>query len=182
MIKAHHAGPRQPVSRCIQHRRDCEYEVAMLTRSNEMTIPATPYDTDIIAWASEQARLLRAGLLSQLDIEHLAEEIEDVGNSEKRELAQRMAVLLAHLLKWHYQPERQSNSWRRTIKEQRNAITICIKKTPSLKSELHDTDWWSGVWSDAVAKASEETGLDIFPESCPWTIEALLDPLWLPSP
>lgn len=139
------------------------------------------YDGDIVAWAIEQARFLRAGLFSQLDIEHIAEEIEDVGKSEKRELASRMAVLLAHLLKCQHHPERQGNSWRRTIKEQRNVIAICIKRTPSLKAELNDGDWWSGVWSDAVAKASEETGLDDFPESCPWTIDAILDPAWLPS-
>ncbi len=139
------------------------------------------YDGDIVAWANEQAALLRAGLFSQLDIEHLAEEIEDVGKSEKRELASRMAGLLAHLLKCQYQPERQGNSWRRTIKEQRNAIAICIRKTPSLKAELSDADWWSGAWSDAVAKAAEETGLGDFPESCPWTVDTILDPGWLPS-
>lgn len=96
------------------------------------------YDGDIVAWASEQARLLRAGLFSQLDIEHVIEEIEDVGKSEKRELASRLAVLLAHLLKWQYQPERQGNSWRRTIKEQRNVTALLIKKTPSLRAEPRD--------------------------------------------
>jgi hypothetical protein len=143
---------------------------------------SSTYDGDIVAWANEQAQLLRAGLFSQLDIQHIAEEIEDVGKSEKRELASRMAVLLTHLLKFQHQPERQSKSWQRTIKEQRNAIAICIKKTPSLKAELTDADWWSGVWSDTVAKASEETGLDDFPESCPWPIDTILDPAWLPSP
>lgn len=139
------------------------------------------YDGDIVAWASEQARLLRAGLFSQLDIEHVIEEIEDVGKSEKRELASRLAVLLAHLLKWQYQPERQGNSWRRTIKEQRNVTALLIKKTPSLRAEPRDPDWWSGVWSDAVTKASEETGLYDFPEPCPWAIDALLHPEWLPD-
>lgn len=64
------------------------------------------YDTDIVAWAQEQARLLRAGRFDALDIEHIAEEIEDVGKSEQRELENRMAVLLAHLLKWQHQPDR----------------------------------------------------------------------------
>ena len=63
------------------------------------------YDKDVLLWSQEQARLLRAGRFDELDIEHLADEIEDVGKSEKRELANRMAVLLAHLLKWHVQPE-----------------------------------------------------------------------------
>src|SRR5260363_345132 len=70
------------------------------------------------AWASEQAALLRAGKLTAIDVEHIAEEIEDVGRSEKRELANRMAVLLVHLLKWKFQPERRGSSWQRTIKEQ----------------------------------------------------------------
>ena len=77
------------------------------------------YDKDINAWAQEQARLLRAGRFEMLDIEHIAGEIEDVGKSEQRELASRMAVLLAHLLKWQYQPERRGASWEKTIKAQR---------------------------------------------------------------
>ena len=75
----------------------------------------TPYEKDVVAWAYEQAALLRAGKLASIDIEHIAEEIEDVGKSEQREFASRMAVLLAHLLKWQFQPERRGNSWTNTI-------------------------------------------------------------------
>lgn len=139
------------------------------------------YDEDIVAWADEQARLLRAGLFSRLDIEHIADEIEDVGKSEKRELASRMALLLAHLLKWQRQPERRGNSWRRTIKEQRNATALYLKRTPSLKAELASPDWWAGVWSDAVARAAEETGLADFPDSCPWSSSEILNHDWLPD-
>ncbi|MDR3089077.1 MAG: DUF29 domain-containing protein, partial [Desulfobulbaceae bacterium] len=71
----------------------------------------TAYETDVVAWAGEQARLLRAGRFDLLDIENIAEEIEDVGKAEQRELMSRMAVLLAHLLKWQYQPERRGKSW-----------------------------------------------------------------------
>lgn len=76
---------------------------------------STRYETDVVAWASEQAKLIRAGRFDLLDLEHIAEEIEDVGRSEQRELANRMAVLLAHLLKWQYQPERRGVSWTRTL-------------------------------------------------------------------
>ena len=69
-------------------------------RSAGMRPTATRYDKDVLVWSQEQARLLRAGRFDELDIEHVADEIEDVGKSEKRELANRMAVLLAHLLKW----------------------------------------------------------------------------------
>lgn len=138
------------------------------------------YEKDVIAWANEQARLLRAGHFDALDIERIADEIEDVGKSEKRELASRMAVLLAHMLKRQYQPGGRGNSWRRTIKEQRNRVGLCIDRTPSLKADLRDCYWWSDVWSDAVAKASEETGLGDFPESCPWTFDQIMSSEFFP--
>ena len=141
----------------------------------------TPYEKDVVAWAMEQAALLRSGQLSALDIEHIAEEIEDVGKSEKRELASRMAVLLAHLLKWQYQPGRRGSSWSRTIKEQRKAIAAAMRQTPSLKASLSDADWLAGTWSDAVTKAVEETGLDNFPEDCPWSMEQVLSAEFLPE-
>jgi hypothetical protein len=103
---------------------------------------AARYDTDIIAWANEQARLLRAGRFDALNIEHIADEIEDVGKSEQREFESRMAVLLAHLLKWRYQPERRGNSWRRTLAEQRKALARRLQKTPSLRPDLHDPEWF----------------------------------------
>jgi hypothetical protein len=141
----------------------------------------TPYEKDVVAWAMEQAALLRAGNLSALDIEHIAEEIEDVGKSEKRELASRMAVLLSHLLKWQHQPGRRGSSWTRTLKEQRKAIAAAIRQTPSLKASLSDADWLAGVWADAVTKAVDETGLDSFPEDCPWSMVQVLSAEFFPE-
>ena len=139
------------------------------------------YEHDIVAWAQEQARLLRAGQYEFLDIEHLAEEIEDVGRSEQRELASRMARLLAHLLKWQYQPERRGTSWQRTIREQRRSLQRRLQKTPSLKAMLTDPDWCMDSWADAVAQAADETGLADFPEHCPWSwYEEVLREDWLP--
>jgi len=139
------------------------------------------YENDIVAWAKEQAYLLRSGHLSALDIEHIAEEIEDVGKSEQRELASRMALLLSHLLKWQYQPERQSSSWQRTIKEQRKAVLRRLKNTPSLKVSLNDIEWLEDAWGDAVSIAIHETSMDCFPEVCPWTIASILSEDWLPG-
>ncbi len=139
------------------------------------------YEKDIVAWANEQASFIRAGRFDLLDIEHLAEEIEDVGKSEKRELASRMALLLSHLLKWQFQSGRRGASWQRTIKEQRKAITLEIKSTPSLKVSLNDSDWLAKIWADAVAKAVDETGLDVFPEACTWTTEQILDQEFFPE-
>lgn len=140
------------------------------------------YEQDVVAWANEQARLLRAKRFDLLDIEHLAEEIEDVGKSEQRELANRMAVLLAHLLKWKFQPERQGNSWAATIRNQRRVLARALEETPSLKGKLSDPGWWEFVWVDALNNATSETGMlyEAFPETCPWTIAEVFDQDWLP--
>ena len=140
------------------------------------------YDKDVFLWSREQAALLRAGNFSQLDIEHLADEIEDVGKSEKRELAGRMAVLLAHLLKWQYQPERRSSCWTDTINVQRQRILLRLKETPSLKAFMRDDDWMADAWLDGISSAQNETGLPMgmFPKKCPWSPEHLLSADWLP--
>lgn len=141
----------------------------------------TRYETDIVEWANEQARFIRNGQFDMLDLKHLAEEIEDVGKSEQRELANRMAVLLMHLLKWQYQPERQGASWQRTIKEQRRGIQRALKKTPSLTNDLSDIDWIADAYGDAVVQAIKETGLNTFPEVCPWSMAEVLNESWLPG-
>ncbi len=140
------------------------------------------YDRDIVAWAEEQARLLRAGRLTELDIEHIAEEIEDVGKSEQRELASRLSVLLAHLIKWRFQPERRGHSWLRTIRAQRHSLAIRLRRTPSLRAMLRDPDWIEAIWQDAVGIAAAETGGADLPESCPWTLSQVLDQDWIPEP
>ena len=93
---------------------------------------STRYETDVVAWANEQASLLRAGRFELLDRDHIAEEIEDVGKSEQRELASRMSVLMAHLLKWRHQPERRGASWEKTILAQRKEIAYGLSDAPSL--------------------------------------------------
>lgn len=141
------------------------------------------YEKDVIAWAKEQARLLRSGQFAQLDVEHIADEIEDVGKSEQRELANRMAVLLAHLLKWQFQSDRRSRSWSETIRVQRAAIERRLKRTPSLKDSLRDPEWWADAWADAILQAANEPGLDVttFPDACCWSADDILSSEWLPE-
>ena len=139
------------------------------------------YEKDIVAWANEQASFIRAGRFDLLDLEHLAEEIEDVGKSEKRELASRMALLLSHLLKWQFQSGRRGASLQRTIKEQRKEILYDLKETPSLKPLLNDAEWNDMIWGKAVGIAASETGLDVFPEVCTWTTEQILDQEFFPT-
>jgi hypothetical protein len=143
---------------------------------------ATTYERDVVAWANEQAQLLRSGQLTALDIEHIADEIEDVGKSEQREMASRMAVLLAHLLKWKHQPSLRCASWESAIHAQRNSIDRRIRKTPSLKISLSDPDWWADAWGDAVVEASKETGLKYtsFPETCPWSADQVMNQVLFP--
>lgn len=141
----------------------------------------TTYKNDVVAWANEQADYLRAGRFELLDIENIAEEIEDVGKSAASELESRMSVLLAHLLKWQYQPDRRGNSWLRTIKEQRKRVLKRLKTTPSLKPELINPEWLDGVWADAVILAIRETGISDFSDSCPWSMDDVLSVDWLPE-
>ena len=146
-------------------------------------MPQTDYNHDVILWAQEQAALLRAGRFAELDIANIAEEIEDVGKSEQRELASRMAVLLMHLLKWRHQPERRSRSWLGTIRGQRKRVLLRLKRTPSLKAMLADPEWLEDMWADAAYLAERETGLPLetFPEECPWPMDDVLTEDWLPD-
>ncbi|GGD84172.1 hypothetical protein GCM10010985_43350 [Caballeronia grimmiae] len=143
----------------------------------------TPYDKDVVAWAREQAALLRAGKLSAIDIEHIAEEIEDVGKSEQREFASRMSVLLAHLLKWKFQPDRRGNSWRNTIRTQRAAVERRLARTPSLRPMLDDQDWIADMWGDASITAANEMriGMADLPDHCPWSMKQVLETEFLPD-
>jgi Domain of unknown function DUF29. len=141
------------------------------------------YDRDYFAWTQQQALMLRSGKLSGVDTQHLAEEIEDLGRSEKRALASRMIVLLAHLLKWQYQPALRSKSWQRTITTQRKDVNYELAGSPSLKPLLNDPDWLDIVWSKATVVASNETGIDlvIFPENLPWNMADVMRDGWLPE-
>ncbi|WP_298378156.1 DUF29 domain-containing protein [Azospirillum sp.] len=136
---------------------------------------ASLYDRDFYAWTTEQAALLRSGRLSSADVAHIAEEIESMGRSEQQQLENRLTVLLLHLLKWRFQPNLRGNSWRLTIKEQRNRITRHLRKNPSLHAMLDETI--ADAYSDALIGAERETGLPetIFPTLCPWPFERVMD-------
>jgi hypothetical protein len=140
----------------------------------------TSYDTDVLAWAMEQAWLLRAGQLSAIDALHIAEEIEDVGKSAQRELGSRMAVLLAHLLKWKYQPGRRGKSCQPTIRAQRTAVAHLLHRTPSLKHYFDDAEWLEVLWQDGVALAQADTELN-FPRHWIWQLGQVLDEAFWPD-
>jgi hypothetical protein len=139
------------------------------------------YDQDFYAWANEQAGLLRAGRLSEADIEHIAEEIESMGRSEKRELVSRLEILLMHLLKWQHQPVLRGTSWRLTLEEQRDKLEGHLGDNPSLKSTLGETI--VAAYHYAILAAARETGLErsVFPVACPWSFEQILDSTFYPE-
>jgi hypothetical protein len=114
------------------------------------------------------------------DIERIADEIEDVARSERREFASRMATLLADLLRWQYLPELRSRSWQRMIDARRQVVAAHLREAPSLRSFLTDERWVRATWADAVAKAVVETDLDVFPAACLWPMQAVLDSRFLP--
>ncbi|MGZ8217715.1 DUF29 domain-containing protein [Methylomagnum sp.] len=134
---------------------------------------------DFYGWAMQNAELLRQGRLGEIDSERIAEELEDMGGSKERELESRLGVLLAHLLKWVYQPERRGTSWRATIDEQRLRVARVLRKNPSLKSKLNEA--FADAYDDARLIAMRETGIDkkVFPKACPFSIaETLNDDYW----
>ncbi len=133
------------------------------------------YEQDFYAWANEQAALLRAGRLSVADIEHIAEEIESMGKTEKRELVNRLAVLLMHLLKWRYQPGLRGKSRRVTVEEQRRQLVRHIRDNPSLRGCLPEA--MADAYGDAILAAVRETDLEtyMFPVACPWTFTQTMD-------
>jgi hypothetical protein len=138
------------------------------------------YDEDFFAWTRRSAELLRAGQFAQADIEHIAEEIEDMGKRDLRGLDNRVEVLLIHLLKWQLQPEKRSRSWQTTVVSQRNRIKRLLRQSPSLRRKIYAH--LAGNYEDAVNLAVIETGLppSRFPRECPFTVEQILDPEFLP--
>jgi hypothetical protein len=129
------------------------------------------YESDFYAWANQQAALLRAGRLAEAEIENIAEEIESMGRSEKRELVSRLTILLQHLLKWQFQPGRRSVSWRLSIENTRLQLEDHLKDNPSLKSQLDEV--MRSAYRRALNEAVAETGFarSTFPADCPYTYE-----------
>jgi hypothetical protein len=140
------------------------------------------YDVDFVEWTARNAELLRAGRLDEVDLEHVAEEIEDLGKYQRRELASRLRTLIAHLLKLRLDPgSRAAQGWKATVHVQRDEIRRLLKQAPSLhrcvEGEIAE------VYPGAVSKAAAGTRRpnSAFPDHCPFTAEQVLDPAWCPE-
>ncbi len=133
------------------------------------------YQDDFYAWAMQQAALLRAGRFAVADIENIAEEIESMGRVEKRELVNRLTILLMHLLKWQFQPGFRSASGSSSIREQRIRLRSHLQDNPSLKAKLDEA--YAEAYELAVIGAARETGLPegLFPAALPYRFEEAMD-------
>lgn len=144
---------------------------------------ASGYERDLVAWALENAALLREGRFNEIDAAHIAEELEDLGKSERRALASHLRNLLMHLLKWQYQPDLRSGSWRSPINNTRAEIAEILEDSPSLRPIV--SQGLEKGYGLARKNAIAETGLapDIFPEANPYSIEQVLsDEFWPGDP
>ena len=141
----------------------------------------TLHDRDFYGWTLQQATLLREGRLSEADIDHIAEELESMGASERRELTNRLAVLMAHLLKWQFQPELRGNNWRNTIDVQRFDVKELLEENPTLVAKLNER--MEKAYSKSLLLVVRETGLSkqVFPPVCPFNADQLLSEDYWPE-
>ena len=133
------------------------------------------YENDFYQWTQTQAAAIRAKDWPALDLEHVAEEIESLGNEQRHAVRSHLRVLLWHLLMWAYQPEHRSPSWRISIRNARAEITDRLEDYPSLRPCVPSL--WPSAYRLARRLAADETGLPLvtFPEACPWPLAQVLD-------
>jgi hypothetical protein len=141
----------------------------------------TLYDSDYVAWSAQQSELLKQKRFHELDLEHLIDEVEDLGNRHRDALESHLERLLLHLLKWEYQPSMRSGSWKGSIQEARKRIALLFKRHPSLKS--YPAEVLQDAYELGRLGAIAETGLaeSMFPLQCPYSIKQVLDVEFLPG-
>jgi hypothetical protein len=139
------------------------------------------YEIDFYAWTIQQAKFLQEEKWSCLDIPNLVEEIESLGRQERRELKNRLGILLGHLLKWEFQPESRARSWLATIREQRFQVLQLLSESPSLQPYLPEA--LEKAYQSALNLAVRETSLSykVFPQECPYSSEQVLNSEFFPG-
>lgn len=154
-----------------------------MTTSPESKTISNLYETDFVAWVEHQALLLKQGRFKELDVANLVDEVEGLSRSDKRALKSQVIRVIKHLLKLNYQPNAlyYLNSWRSSVVEGRSQIKLILQDSPSLKPYLDQV--FAECYHDAVEQAVAETGLlaSTFPEQCPYPLEKVLEPRFLPE-
>jgi hypothetical protein len=141
----------------------------------------TLYDTDFQLWLEQQSQILHNRRYEALDVENLLEELISLGKRDRRSLESYLEVLFTHLLKWEFQPEQRSGSWRGSISNSRLKISKILRDSPSLKNYIPEV--WQLAYEGGRRIAADETELaiEIFPELCPYHLEQALDLDFLPG-
>ena len=139
------------------------------------------YEQDLFAWTQQQVNLLTHQRWHELDVENLIDELEGMARRDRREMINRLIILIAHLLKWEFQPDHQSGSWRGSIQEQRLQLNGLLEDSPSLHQQFIES--LEKAYPQAVKLASKEIELPTtkFPNECPYELAQLLDEDFLPS-
>lgn len=139
------------------------------------------YNADFAQWITQATLLLQQGKFDELDIENLIEEVEDLGKRDRRALCSNLEIVLLHLLKWQFQPEQRSASWRGSIREHRRQITRILKDSPSLNAYLQQE--YEDCYIGARLQAADETGspLNTFPPECPYVLAHTLNENFFPD-
>ncbi len=139
------------------------------------------YEQDLFAWTQQQVNLLTHQRWHELDVENLIDELEGMARRDRREMINRLIILIAHLLKWEFQPDQQSGSWRGSIQEQRLQLNGLLEDSPSLHQQFIES--LEKAYPQAIKLASKETELPTtkFPNECPYELAQLLDEDFLPS-
>lgn len=152
------------------------------SKGSKERLQTSLYDRDFVEWTAEQARLIRSGDLGALDLDNLAEEVDCMGGSQRSEIANRLVVILDHLLKWEYQLEKRKYGWRATLSEQRGAVYFLVEASPSLKAQPALA--LQRAYKIGRMRAAGDTGLPErhFPAECPYSVEQVLDTGFLPGP
>lgn len=153
-----------------------------MNRIEATTRPDISYDGDFFLWTQDQAVRLRRSRPAEVDWENVAEEIESLGKSDRRAVENNIRIVLEHLIKWRYQPERRGPSWSDSIHEHRNRLEEIIEDSPSLARVPGEV--LARNYARARQKALDATGLPAaaIPEICPFSVEQVLDPDFWPGP
>ena len=139
------------------------------------------YQQDFYSWVYTQAQLLREKKFDQVDWEHLIEEVEDLGRSEYRAFVSALEQLTLHLLKWQYEKELRSPSWRHSIDKQRIKIERILEDNPGLKKRIEEAIVQGYKYGRKGAIKETFLKEHIFPSACPYTWLELSDDNFLPD-
>lgn len=153
-----------------------------------MNVSQDLYENDLYQWALTNARLLRSGQFKKIDIQHIADELEDMGKRERKELKSQLNRLILHLLKWQFQPEKrttqsgtENRSWRDSIINSRKEIEDILDDSPSLRQNIPDL--MEKLYPECVKSAIQETKLrpEVFPKTVPFTQEQIFSESFWPE-